>query len=238
MTLPADDFAAFADLRDLTGASDAQLAAMLARGCADLPSVNFEDAMSEALCRLFRHVTGIPWVRGWQEGLRPDAVTTVPDGQYGTVWLLSASPIGAPVTTHRDSLDAGGNLRDDKCEEVAQMMRYSWQLDVYRDAGQATRREENAAVQQPVGSALDVLVRLGIALDHYRVRQAAREYCMMRSALVRLSRISCSSSRSPRTASRTALHAPSSQSIAPRSACLAEKCSTALAARLWASSNT
>jgi len=178
MTLAATDFAAFADLKDLTGASDTQLAAMLAQGCADLPAVNNEDAMSEALCRLFRHVTGIPWVRGWQEGLRPDAVTSVPDGQYGTVWLISATPIGAPVTSHRDSLDALGNLRDDKCEEVAQLMRYAWQLDVYRDAGQATRREENSAVQQPVGSALDVLFRLGIALDHFRVRQAAREYCM------------------------------------------------------------
>lgn len=178
MTLAADDFAAFADLRDLTSASDEQLAAMLARGCADLSAVNFEDAMSEALCRLFRHVTGIPWVRGWQEGLRPDAITGAPDGQYGTVWLLSASPVGAPVTTYLDSRDGAGNLRDDKCEQVAQMMRYSWQLDVYRDAGAATRREDNATIQHPVGSALDVLIRLGIALDHGRVRQAAREYCM------------------------------------------------------------
>jgi hypothetical protein len=178
VTLAAADFAAFADLKDLTGATDDQLAAMLARGCADLPTVNFEDAQSEVLCRLFRHVTGIPWVRGWQEALRPDAVTTVPDGQYGTVWLLSATPVGAPVTTHRDTRDGAGNIRADKCEEVAQLMRYTWQIDVYRDAGAATRREETPVVQHPAGSALDVMLRLSIALDHIRVRQAAREHCI------------------------------------------------------------
>jgi hypothetical protein len=175
MTQPST-FAAFKDLVELTGATDAELANMLSRGCADLPIANFEDALTEALLRFMRHLTGVPWVRPYQEGARPSEVTGAKDGQYGICWLLSVTPRGTPKTSFLESIDPNTNLaRQDYCEVVSQMHRYSWQLDVYRDAGDPNRRQTTPTVQQPAGSAIDVLIRAGMKMQHIRARNALSE---------------------------------------------------------------
>jgi hypothetical protein len=153
---------------------------MLVRGCSDLPLANFEDAFLEAVLRLLRHLTGVPWVRAFQEGARPTTGTTgVPDGQYGIVSLIGVTDHGSPMISQGDVINpATGELRDDKCELVTQMLRYSLQLDVYRDAGRGNRQQETAQVQQPPGSAIDVLIRLKMKLGHTRVREAFKQFAM------------------------------------------------------------
>lgn len=176
----ANEIPAFADLQSLTGASDSQLTAMLAFGCAEQPIANFEDAITERLVRFFRHITGVPWVRGWQNGARPDqAETGLPAGQYGTVWLRAVQPVSAPIVEIERSVDpVTGLLRRDGCEIVRQQMRYEFQLDVYRDAGAATRQQENDIEQTPAGSAIDVLLRLQLRLSLSRARAALAESCL------------------------------------------------------------
>lgn len=169
---PADAFAAFQDLKDLTQASDAELAGMLAYGPMATPIANYEDAVTERLLRLFRAITGVPWIRGWEHGARPT-------GQYGTIWLYSTKLIGLPTVELARVIQGSTNtVLTDLCEVARQPIEYRFQLDVYRDGGAATRNQQGASDTAPRLSAADVLLRLAIAANLTRVRQALSDACL------------------------------------------------------------
>lgn len=163
----------FQDLLDLTQATEQQLADMLVYGCAPLPDTNFEDVVTEHLMRVFRHITGVPWVRGWQQGSRPDM-------QYGTIWLFGAKTIGQQEIEYAKVIDGTTMLvRDDLCEVSHQTFEYQFQVDVYRDNGAGNRDQETTAPHAgPRLSAHDVIVRLITALGHPRFRTALRDKCI------------------------------------------------------------
>lgn len=170
MTTPGANFAAFQDLQDLTGATDAQLATMLKYGCTEQASVNYEDVVTEQLLRLFRHITGVPWIRGWEQGARPE-------GQYAAVWFFGARIVGSPVIDRRQVF-IDNVLQDDMCEVVTQPAEYQFQLDVYRDNGAPRVDQDGAVLSQPRYSASDVLIRLATAFGHTRFRSALTEKCI------------------------------------------------------------
>jgi hypothetical protein len=169
---PASTFAAFADLAEITQATDTELSDMLVYGCKQAPITNFEDVMTEYLLRMFRAVTGVPWVRGWEQGARPA-------GQFATIWVYSATAIGAPVTEYAQVIDGATNVvQPDLCEVVYQEYRYQFQLDSYRDSGVPNRNQDLTLTTAPRLSAIDVLTRLRTALSHPRMRAALAEQCI------------------------------------------------------------
>ena len=169
---PAENFLSFKDLQDLTSATDQQIVDMLAFGCQQAPVANFEDVITEHLLRLFRHITGVLWVRGWEQGARPD-------GQYGTIWLYASKTKGQPQIEYASVIDSNtGLVVDDFCEVVYQPFEYQFQLDVYRDSGSSTRNQELSSATPPGLSAADVLHRLITALGHPRFRSALKEACL------------------------------------------------------------
>lgn len=174
---PAEQFEAFNDLKEVIGVTDEELALLLKHNCSQAPMVNYEDALIELLTRWLRYMTGIPWVRAFQHGARPNEDETgVTDGQYGTVQLLSWKPRTRMRYDHLQ-LRPDGTEYADFCEEYAFVGCYEFQLDVFRDAGIADKGQEGA-VQQPVGSAIDVLVRASIRMYHQRWRDALKQYCV------------------------------------------------------------
>lgn len=168
------EFLALKDLQELTGATDGQLNDMLALGCSELPIANYEDVITEKLLRVFRHITGVPWIRGFQQGARPD-------GQYGTIWLMLARPINQPQIEHRTVVDIEtGEPRQDLCEVVTQHVEYTFQLDAYAENGTGNREQDAGAMilDQPSLSAFDVMTRLVAAFGHRRFRMALEEHCL------------------------------------------------------------
>lgn len=169
---PSETFTSFKDLQDLTQATDAQVADMLAFGCTLGVAGNFEDVMTEHLLRLFRHITGVPWVRGWEQGARPDQ-------QYGTIWLYGTKPEGSQEIEYRDVVNAATNeLLDDLCEVSYQTFTYQFQLDVYRDSGLRHADQSGPAVTGPRLSAHDVILKLIASFGHPRFRRALAEQCL------------------------------------------------------------
>lgn len=165
-------FAAYKCLQDLTQATDAEVASMLVYGCKAGEPANFEDVVTQHLLRLFRHITGVDWIRGWEQGARPDK-------QYSTIWLYGAKTVGQPeVEYHNVYRASDGVLLDDLCEVVYQTFEYQFQLDSYRDNGLPNRQQEIAAAGGPQYSAFDVLTRLIAALGHPRHRAALAEKCV------------------------------------------------------------
>lgn len=168
----SDAFAAFKDLQDLTDATDAEIMGMLAFGCKAGVAANFEDVLTEHLLRLFRHITGVDWVRGWEQGARPDK-------QYGTIWLYGAKTIGAAEVEYAKVLDSTtGEEFQDLCEVVYQTFEFQFQLDVWRDSGVPNRNQEITSTTSPRLSAHDVVVRLITAFGHPRFRSALAEQCV------------------------------------------------------------
>lgn len=170
---PAQNFAQFLDLKELTQATDEQVIEMLVYGCKQGPVANFEDIMTERLLRLLRHMTGIPWVRGWEQGARPDS-------QYGTVWLYGSKGIGQPQIEYNRVIDGSTNLElPDLCEVVYQTFEFQFQLDSYRDSGEPDRNQDITATTSPRMSAADVIHRVITAFGHPRFRAALAEGCMV-----------------------------------------------------------
>jgi hypothetical protein len=168
----SEAFAAFTDLQDATAATDEQLKGMLAFGCKAGIAANFEDVMTEQLIRLFRHITGVQWIRGWEQGARPDA-------QHATVWLYGAKPIGSGEVEYQEVFNSQTNaLETDLCEVVYQTFEYQFQLDVFGDSGVPSRNQELADTTGPRLSAADVLTRLITAFGHPRFRAALAESCL------------------------------------------------------------
>lgn len=162
----------FAALKDLTDATDEQLARMLVNGCSPVPAMNYEDAMTEHLLRVFRQITGVRWIRGWEQGSRPDS-------QYATLWLYAVNRIGsAEIEYHRVFNSATNEYLDDLCEVSYQIFDYQFQLDVYRDNGVSNRNQETPVETGPRYSAVDVLTRLVTAFGHWRFREALLERCL------------------------------------------------------------
>lgn len=173
---PADAFAQFKDLKDLTQASDAEVKAMLIYGCKQAPLTNFEDVMTEQLVRLFRHVTGVTWIRGWEQGARPGS-------QYGTIWMYGSKTIGQPTLEYQQVVDGATlEVQDDLCEVVYQTFEFQFQLDSYRDSGVANRDQLEGQQTAPGLSAVDVLHRLIATFGHPRFRAALRESCIQPGA--------------------------------------------------------
>lgn len=166
-------FAAYKDLQDLTQATDEEISGMLIYGCRIGEPANFEDVVTQHLLRLFRHITGVDWIRGWEQGVRPDK-------QYATLWLYAAKTIGQPEVEYHPVIDATtGERLDDYCEVVYQTFEYQFQLDSYRDNGVPNRQQEVAAnPTAPRYSAFDVLTKLITALGHPRHRSALAEKCV------------------------------------------------------------
>lgn len=177
---PAEQFESFKDLQEILDASDEELGKLLKFGCEVAPVANFEDSMTEVLLRYFRYITGVPWVRAFQNGARPNQpLTGVQEGQYGTLFLLSYEPLIAPYHINHQVIDPEtGEPRQDLCEEFSVLGKYTFQMDVYRDAGQAQRSQETNGVQTPVGSAFDVLLRAKLRMNHHRMQSALRQYCI------------------------------------------------------------
>ncbi len=169
------DFNAFKCYQDLLGATDEQLCLLLARGCTDAPLVSYQDAFTALLVRVFGLATGIPWVRAYEQGHRPDeAATGVHDGQYGTIHMLSfEQAMSEPLRTWELPEN-----EQDICECIALHGKYTFQLDVYRDAGAAVRCPQGEAVQRPTGSAIDVLMRLLLRMQFNIFRDALQERCI------------------------------------------------------------
>jgi hypothetical protein len=169
---PVQNFSAFKDLQELTGATDSEIEAMLVYGCKQSPAANFEDVVTEHLLRLFRAITGVQWIRGWEQGARPD-------GQFATVWLYGSKMIGPPEVEYVTVIDGATNtVLPDLCEVVYQHIQYQFQLDSYRDNGAGNRNQDGAVQQGPKFSAVDVLTRLTTAFGHSRFRDALREQCL------------------------------------------------------------
>lgn len=170
----AEAFAAFQDLQDLTQATDEQIASMLVYGCKAGVPANYEDVITEHLLRLFRHMTGVPWNRGWEQGARPDE-------QFGTTWLFAAKAIGSAEIEYLPVFNTQTNaFEQDYCEVVNQTFEYQFQLDVYGDTGIANRNQlqEVGITTEPRLSAIDVVTRLMTAFGHPRFRSALAEKCL------------------------------------------------------------
>lgn len=168
---PTINFAAFKDLQELTQATDEQIEQMLIYGCAAAPDANYEDVITQHLLRLFRHITGVDWVRGWEQGARPDK-------QFATIWLYALKVQGTSEVEYAKVYDANNVLLPDLCEIVYQHVQYQFQLDVYRDNGVSNRNQEITTQSGPRYSAVDVLTRLITALAHPRFRRALAEKCV------------------------------------------------------------
>lgn len=171
-------FQAFADYQSIVGAPDNEVSRLLQEQCGELTTGNWEDQMLTNLTRVFRFATGVPWVRGWENAARPDeTLTGVPDGQYGTIYLLEATPKGTPCRVQENvvNAEAPDGFSKDFCERWSQQWCFTFQLDVYRDAGVANRSQENTDIQGPIGSAFDVLSRLQMRLHHTPFRDALKE---------------------------------------------------------------
>ena len=183
MTNP-NEFDSYRHLQEITNATDEQLMQMIAYACGDLPFANYEDAFLEVLLRYFRHISGVPWVRAWQQGARPTDQSTdgfIPaNGQYGTIQLLSFEPHSIPSHTYESRADADGQpIATDVCEMISMSGKYVFQLDVYRDAGEGNRNQQGGATAQtPTGSAFDVLIRIRTRMHHFINKMALRQYCI------------------------------------------------------------
>jgi hypothetical protein len=168
----AQSFAAFQDLKDLTQATDAELAGMLAFGCSPSLPVSYEDVVTEHIMRLFRHITGVDWVRGWEQGARPDK-------QYGTIWMFGAKTVGSYEIEYQRVINGATSMvLPDLCEVSYQTFEYQFQLDVYRDNGTANRNQDITTITGPRLSAVDVMLRLITAMGHPRFREALAEKCI------------------------------------------------------------
>lgn len=165
-------FAAFQDLKDLTVATDEQIASMLVYGCKAGVPANYEDVITEHLLRLFRHMTGVQWNRGWEQGARPA-------NQFATTWLIAGKAIGSAEVEYLPVFNSQTELYEqDYCEVVYQTFEYQFQLDVYGDSGTANRNQMVAGATEPRLSAFDVVTRLMTAFGHPRFRSALAEKCL------------------------------------------------------------
>lgn len=169
-------FDAFAELQDITGATDDELAQMLFANCGPPLGATYQDDLTTILLRWLGAITGVPWIRAYEHGNRPGVETTaVKRGQYGTVHMLWPRPMSK--TPHRVEYTRPGS--DDVCEELAVWTEYTFQLDVYRDSGAGTRQQTDPdIIQTPVGSAIDVLTRVSVRCQHDRMKRALKQYCV------------------------------------------------------------
>ena len=158
----SERFPAYACLKDIAGASEGELTDWLSLSVDEEPVANYEDAVLECLISWLRAVTGVPWVRGFEDGARPS-------GQYGTVCILRTDSIGCKTRSCRE-------FKGDLVETISQPVRISVQLDAYRDSGRASNCEESDAIQKPLGSAPDVLNRLRLRMCHQAHRDALADY--------------------------------------------------------------
>ena len=166
---------AFEAFENLPAADADDLHNWITRSCHKRDVPNYEDAHVDIMRLWLRAVTGIQWVRGYEEGSRDgvDAAFNPTEGQYGTVHFLrpEESDRANYIRSERD--DSG-----DFCQISYVPMDYIYRLEIFRDAGEGNNNEEYADVQRPIGSAIDPFVHLRARLELPIFQQALQEYCM------------------------------------------------------------
>ena len=129
------------------------------------PVSNYVDAITECLLTWLYAMSGVPWVRGFEDGPRPE-------GQYGTVCITQVARVEGC-----DTAPALQKYKGDLLETVCKVRRFTVQLDVYRDSGVSANCEEDVVNTRtlPHGSALDVLNWLSVRMEHQVHRDALCE---------------------------------------------------------------
>jgi len=181
MSKPSAVFESFKCYQELVGADDDTLKKMLHAGCSELPYGNFEDALTEVWIQYLNFVTGIPWIREYENGARPSnhgdgGGTTSPDGQYGTFFIMWADDeMHLPITSYGTKIIDGIEQRD-VCESVRTLEKFTARLRVFRESGRANRGQNVIDMQAPARSAMDVLTWAKRRTNHEMMRAALWEY--------------------------------------------------------------
>lgn len=178
---PAENFPAFQCYKEVIGATDEQLCAILMNHCCEPTVAMYEDAMTQAIIRWLFAMTGCPWVRGYEDGQRVDESLKLQgheqDGQYGTVWMLRSEPSNQTPMRLESDIEVNGELQQDRCESYEQLTRFEFQLDVYRDKGRAITQEETPYdALGRAGSSIDVLHQASLRSFHPLMRRALTDY--------------------------------------------------------------